>query len=144
MGSVGMRITRIAENLRVVQNEIVILAGEEIRSLDDDLLAAPDVHALRKVKASVDHLRQVLRTYIDFASTHLGTTDSEEFQRIRSERTTQILRYACEGLQLREGKEHEVPLSLFEQLTQMTIAIVDRYAEKPEPMAEAALRAAAD
>lgn len=144
MGSVGMRISRIAENLRAVQNDIATLAGEDIGAPDVDHLAAPDVHALREVKASVDHLRQVLRTYIDFARTQIAAPDSEEFQRLRSERTTHILRYACEGLQLREGKEREVPSSLFEQLTQMTFAIVERYREQPDPMPEEILRLVAD
>lgn len=131
MGSVPLRISRISENLRVIQSEISFLAGQELESsYKEEPLGEPDVHALRKVKSSVDHLRQVLRTYIDFASAQIGEPDepdAEEFQRLRSERTTQILRYACQGLQRREGKDHEVPASLFEQLTQMAIATVDRY-----------------
>src|ERR1700684_826461 len=120
MGSVTIRISRISENLKVIQNEITLLAGQELESsCSTEPFGAPDVHALKKVKSSVDHLRQVLRTYIDFASAHLDAPEPEDFQMVRSERTTQILRYACQGLQLREGKDHEVPWSLFEQLTQM-------------------------
>lgn len=141
MGSVPMRITRITENLRVIQTEISILAGQELGRTGGECLAAPDIHALRRVKSSVDHLRQVLRTYIDFASAHLGP-DSEEFQRARTERTTHILQFACEGLQRLEGKDHEVPSSIFEQLTQMAIAAVDRHQPRrvelePEEMLQA-------
>jgi len=143
MGSVPMRISRISENLRLIQNEIAILTGEELESsLHEEPFGEPDVHALRKVKSSVDHLRQVLRTYIDFASAQVGYQDSEDFQTARTERTTQILRYACQGLQLRELKDHEVPSSIFEQLTQMAIAAVDRYKKNASPVE--AVRLAAD
>lgn len=142
MGSVPMRISRISESLRLIQNEIALLTGEEFdASSREEPFSEPDVFALRKVKCSVDHLRQVLRTYIDFASAQVENQDSEEFQAARAERTTQILRFACQGLQLREGKNREVPSSLFEQLTQMAIAAVDRYrgAKRPaEPLQTAA------
>ncbi len=145
MGSVPMRISRISENLQIIQDEIRLLAGQEFgSSCVEEPFGEPDVHALRKVKSSVDHLRQVLRTYIDFASAHVGPPDSEEFQKLRAERTTQILRFACLGLQRREGKDHEVPSSLFEQLTQMTIATVDRYIGTESSFQEEAMQAAAD
>lgn len=132
MGSVPLRITRISENLRVIQNEIAQLAGKELETaLGQRSLAEQDVTALRKVKSSVDHLRQVLRTYIDFASAQVASQDPEEFQAARTERTTQILRYACDGLQLRERQDREVPASLFEQLTILAFAAVDRH-WKPE------------
>lgn len=126
MGSVPMRISRISENLRLIQNEITLLAGEEFDSSSREIpMGEADVKALRNVKLSVDHLRQVLRTYIDFASSHVEA--SEEFQALRAARTEQILRYACQGLQLRERKNREVPSSLFEQLTALAFAAVERY-----------------
>ncbi|HEY3929561.1 MAG TPA: hypothetical protein VGL89_14395 [Candidatus Koribacter sp.] len=128
MGSAPLHITRISENLRRIQNEITLLAGAEVDDLDERL-GEPDVRALRKVKLSVDHLRQVLRTYIDFANAQVQ--DSEEIQVARVERTTQILRYACEGLQLRERLNREVPASLFEQLTVLAFAAVDRHMASP-------------
>jgi hypothetical protein len=97
MGSVSMQISRISENLRVVQNEIAMLACEELElSFAEIEFGEPDVNALRMVKSSVDHLRQVLRSYIDLASEQM-TADLREFQSARMEQTTQILRYACQG-----------------------------------------------
>lgn len=123
-----MRISRITENLRCIQNEIASLAERELsESSPKETFREPDVKALRTLKSSVDHLRQVLRTYIDFATAQVETQDAEEFRDLRAERTMHILRYACQGLQFREGKHHEVPASLFEQLTQMAIATVDRH-----------------
>ncbi len=145
MGSVPLRISRISENLRVIQSEISLLTGKELPpNGGESFFAESDVRALRDVKSSVDHLRQVLRTYIDFASAQLDDTDSEEFQRIRAERTAQIVRFACLGLQRREGRNREVPSSLFEQLTQMTFATVDRYMGPRQTMPEPELQAVAD
>ena len=130
MGSFPLRISRISDNLRSIQNEITLLTGNDLEDSDAPL-GEPDVKALRKVKLSVDHLRQVLRTYIDFANAQMQ--DSEEFQAARAERTSQILRYACQGLQLRERPNREVPSSLFDQLTVLAFAAVDRHmAEVPE------------
>lgn len=133
MGSVPLRIHRISENLRLIQNEIALLASADLEALSEssETLSEPDVKALRKVKSSVDHLRQVLRTYIDFASAQVEEQDMEEFQSLRAERTTQILRFACAGLEMREGKDHEVPSSLFEQLMQLAFAEVDRHRKGP-------------
>jgi LPS O-antigen subunit length determinant protein (WzzB/FepE family) len=145
MGSVPMRISRISENLHIIQKEISLLAAEELESsLGEEPFGEPDVKALRKVKSSVDHLRQVLRTYIDFASAQVDAQDSEEFQAARAERTTQILRFACQGLQLREGKNHEVPSSLFEQLMQLAFTAVDRHKLKAPAVEEELLQTAAD
>jgi LPS O-antigen subunit length determinant protein (WzzB/FepE family) len=140
-----MRISRISENLRIIQKEISLLAAEELESsLREEPFGEPDVKALRKVKSSVDHLRQVLRTYIDFASAQVDAQDPEEFQAARAERTTQILRFACQGLQLREGKNHEVPSSLFEQLMQLAFVAVDRHKLKAPAVEEELLQTAAD
>lgn len=145
MGSVPLRISRISENLRVIQNEISLLTGKELPSSRDEAsFEESDVRALCDVKLSVDHLRQVLRTYIDFASAQLDDTSSEEFQRVRAERTAQIVRFACLGLQRREGKDHEVPSSLFERLTQMTFATVDRHMSPAGTRPEPDLQAVAD
>lgn len=134
MGSVPLRIQRISENLRLIQNEIALLAGPDFEVISEsETLSEPDVKALCKVKASVDHLRQMLRTYIDFASAQVAEQDSEEFQALRAERTSHILRFACAGLQMLEGKDREVPSSLFEQLMQLAFAEVDRHRTPPAP-----------
>lgn len=118
-----MRISRIADNLRSIQKDIAVLAGRELESSVPG--ETVDVNALRRVKSSVDHLRQVLRAYIEFASTHVA--DSETMQRDRTERTIQILRYACADLESREGNDGEAPMSLFKQLTQLGLNAVERY-----------------
>ena len=144
MGSVPMRINRISENLRLIQNDITHLAGQEPDLSEEEPMGPADVQALRKVKSSVDHLRQVLRTYIDYASSHVDGPDSEEFQQARSHRTTLILRYACEGLRLRELQNREVPASIFDQLIAMAISTVDRH-QHPVPEYESEmLEAVAD
>jgi len=125
MGSLPFRINRISESLRLIQNEIALLAEEEFGAIDpNSSVEAADVNALRGVKTSVDHLRQVLRSYIDFASAQ--AEGREQFAETRTQRTTVILRYACQGLQLRERKDREVPASLFEQLMQLAFAAVER------------------
>jgi hypothetical protein len=127
MGSAPLRISRISENLRLIQNEISLLANEEIASRPEaGPLDTPDLQALRQMKRSIDHLRRVLRTYIKFADAKMGACEFDEFQATRIERTTRFLQYACQGLELREGSAHAVP-SLFEQLTQMAFAAVDRH-----------------
>ncbi|WP_148210239.1 hypothetical protein [Candidatus Korobacter versatilis] len=123
-----MRITRISDNLRAIQNEISMLAGENLSSpSNDEPLAIHDLQALQKVKWSVDQLRQVLRTCIEFAHAHVETPASQALHNARVEKATLMLQFACQGLQLRERPDHEVPSSLFEQLTQMAIATVDRH-----------------
>ena len=125
MGSLPLRISRISENLRLIQNEISTLAEDEFGGSDPNtLVERADVNALRGMKTSVDHLRQVLRSYIDFASAQ--AEGREQFAETRTHRTTVILRYACQGLQLREQANREVPASLFEQLMQLAFAAVDR------------------
>jgi hypothetical protein len=127
MGSVALRISRILEHLRLVQKEVTQLATEELAlRIHHDLLDDPDLQALRTIKLSVDQLRQVLQASIDFASSNQSLPDVAEFYSLRAERTMQILRYACIGLQLREGEPH-MPASLFEELTQMAFDAVDRH-----------------
>ncbi len=131
MGSLPMRISRISESLRAIQNEINMLAEEDLSSAatasPEEPLAIHDVQALQKVKGSVDQLRQVLRTCIEFAHAHVDTPGSLALHNTRVEKATMMLQFACHGLQARERADREVPASLFEQLTQMAIAAVDRY-----------------
>ena len=134
MGSVALRICRILEHLHSVQTEITLLADEEVRGGPDrHRLEGSELQALRTVGLSVDHLRQVLRAYVDFATSHKGFADVEEFYSLRVERTMQILRFACIGMQTREGvgynfpgSRHDASCSLFDELMQMAFAAVDR------------------
>ena len=127
MGSAPLRISRISENLRLIQNEIALLANQELALRPQPIpLDAPDLRALRQMKRSIDQLRRLLRTYIEFADARMGRYEFDEFQSIRIERTTRFLQYACEGLELREGNGHATP-SLFEQLTLMAFDAVDHH-----------------
>jgi hypothetical protein len=139
MGSLPFRINRISENLRLIQNEIALLAEEEFGGMEASSVDKADVNALRGVKLSVDHLRQVLRSYIDFASAQ--AEGHEQFAETRTQRTSVILRYACQGLQLRERKNREVPASLFEQLMVLAFAAVDRQKSMVPPLPGAGLAA---
>ncbi len=127
MGSAPLRISRISENLRLIQNEIALLASEELASRrQTGPLGDPDLEALRQMKRSVDQLRRLLRTYIEFADARLGRYECDDLQSIRIARTTRFLQYACQGLELCEGSVHASP-SLFEQLTLMAFDAVDRH-----------------
>jgi hypothetical protein len=127
MGSVPLRICRILEHLHSVQTEITLLADEEVGGGPNrPRMEDSELQALRTVGLSVDHLRQVLRAYIEFATSNKGLADVEEFYSLRAERTMQILRFACIGLQTREGKPHDHPYSLFEELMKIAFDAVDR------------------
>jgi hypothetical protein len=127
MGSAPLRISRISENLRLIQNEIALLANEELASRrQTGPLGDPDLRALRQMKRSIDQLRRLLRTCIEFADARMGQYEFDEFQAIRTQRTTKFLQYACQGLELCEGSGHGVP-SLFDQLTLMAFDAVDRH-----------------
>ena len=143
MGSFPLRINRISDNLRVIQDELSSIAQHELAGV---ITASPfgesDLRALRKVKGSVDHLRQVLRCYIDFASSQLEEHEGEELAQERARRTTLILRYACERLQSGESLHGEGSVSLFDQLLQLAFATVDR--EMPDLQPELATAAADD
>jgi len=135
MGSLPMRINRITENLHFIQNEITAIAGEDLFPADpQQLLEIHDLHALHKVKRTVDELRQVLRTCLEFAHAQVDGPESCAVRNARVERATMMVQFACQGLQLRERDGHEVPASLFEQLTQMAIATVDRHWHVEEPV----------
>ena len=89
------------------------------------LIGDPDVRALRRVKSSVEHLREVLCSYIDFASAKIDQC-AEQLAEERVRRTTMILRHACDRLQRAETHSHEAPLSLFDELMELAFAAVDR------------------
>lgn len=127
MGSAPLRISRISENLRLIHNDISLLANEELalrRQIDP--LGDPDLEALRQMKRSIDQLRRLLRTYIEFADARMGQNEFNDFQSMRIERTTRFLQFACQGLELCEGSRRTTP-SLFEQLTLMAFDAVDRH-----------------
>ncbi len=80
MGSAPLRISRISENLRIIQSEISILANEELALRPPRCpLSDPDIRALRQMKRSIDQLRRVLRTYIEFADAKMGACESTSF-----------------------------------------------------------------
>ena len=138
MGSVPMRISRISENLRVIQEEISSLAEADLEpGLGEETFSENDVRALKRMKASVDHMRRMLWTYIDYANSQ--TLESQEVRSARMERATHILHYACMGLAMRERPGREVPQSLFEQLMALAFRAVERSMEPPESQTQATL-----
>ena len=123
--SLPHRIGRITENLRVIEDEISHLAQQELLALSRGTrIGDTDVKALKRVKSSVDHLRQVLRCYIDFASAQVEGGGAE-LANDQAKRTTIILKYACDRLQLHESP-HQNSVSLFDQLMHLAFAAVDR------------------
>lgn len=128
--SLPHRIGRITENLRVIEDEISHLAQQELIALSRGMqIGEPDLKALKRVKSSVDHLRQVLRCYIDFASAQVEGGGAEQLAKDKATRTTIILKYACDRLQLHEGPNRNNPVSLFDQLMHLAFAAVDRQSQ---------------
>jgi len=107
------RLRRVTEELRVIQEDLYqvsasnslkpkLMEKEEHLQLVNSLL---DLTLLTDLKVVVDHLRQILRTYMDALSDQLANNKDYPLEVYRVQRTTEALRLLHQGAQeLAEGE----------------------------------------
>ena len=107
------RLRRVTEELRVIQEDLYqvsasnslkpkLMEKEEHLQLVNSLL---DLTLLTDLKVVVDHLRQILRTYMDTLSDQLANNKDYPLEVYRVQRTTEALRLLHQGAQeLAEGE----------------------------------------
>ncbi len=141
------RLRHITEELRLMQKDLydmsasipvksILLKKEEHVELVNSLL---NLTLLADLKVVIDHLRQILRTYIDTVADQAANQKDYPLQVYRIQRATEALRLLHQGAQeLAQGELAAQP-SFIERID----SVVEQRLRRPEPAGKNSPRDAA-
>ena len=122
MEDIGLRIRRITEDLRVIQEELNRAAALDRQRPERSLLLNELVtlELLGEFRSAIDHLRTFLWAYVEAATKTSGGSVDAALQTVRIQRATEMLRMLRQQLSAPDSTPAPEMRSLLEEITALT------------------------
>ena len=135
MDDIGLRIRRMTEDLRVIQEELDRAAALDPRHpersrLLDELVT---LELLAEFRSAIDHMRTFLWAYVEAATKKSGGSVDATLQMVRVQRATEMLRMLRRQLEAPNSIPVPETRSLLAEISAIAHTAYDRHLAEPPP-----------